>query len=89
MNTVFTSMSKGASQVLALVRAVTLVVITVVLTAFTIQNLAPFEIRFAVWRLEAPGAVLVFVVFVLGAIFGWIAGAIGAAGRGTQATANQ
>ena len=58
MNTVLNSMNKGAASVMSFIRGAILVVITAALTIFTIQNLSPFEVRFAVWSLQAPGAVV-------------------------------
>ncbi len=76
MNTVVTSVNKGVAGVMSFVRATLLVLITAALTIFTIQNLTPFEIRFIVWSVQAPGAVVVIALFILGAAFGFLASAL-------------
>ncbi len=76
MNTALSSMNKGVTGVMSFVRGVILVVITAALTLFTIQNLSPFEVRFAVWSVQAPGAVVVIGIFALGAVFGFVANAL-------------
>jgi uncharacterized integral membrane protein len=58
---------------MSFIRGAILVAITAALTLFTVQNLAPFEVRFAVWSLQAPGAVVVIGIFALGAVFGFLA----------------
>jgi len=76
MNTVVTSVYKGVAGVMSFVRGTILALITIALTIFTIQNLTPFEIRFIVWSVQAPGAVVVIALFVLGAVFGFLASAL-------------
>lgn len=76
MNTVVTSVNKGVAGVMSFVRGTILVLITVALTIFTIQNLTPFEIRFFVWSVQAPGAMVVIALFILGAVFGFVASAL-------------
>lgn len=76
MNTVVTSVNKGVAGVMSFVRGAILVLIAIALTIFTIQNLTPFEIRFIVWSVQAPGAVVVIALFVLGAVFGFLASAL-------------
>ncbi len=76
MNTVVTSVNKGVAGVMSFVRGAILVLIAIALTIFTIQNLTPFEIRFIVWSVQAPGAVVVIALFMLGAVFGFLASAL-------------
>ncbi len=76
MNTVVTSVNKGVAGVMSFVRGAILVLIAIALTIFTIQNLTPFEIRFIVWSVQAPGAVVVIALFVLGAVFGFLVSAL-------------
>lgn len=46
--------------------------IVALLALFTFQNLVTVEVTFLVWAIQLPRALLVFVVFGLGALFGWI-----------------
>ena len=46
--------------------------IVALLALFTFQNLVTVEVTFLVWAIQLPRAVLVFGVFALGALFGWI-----------------
>lgn len=81
MKPVLNSLNQGAARVFAFTRAAVLVAISVTLTLFTIQNLAPFELRFATWSVRAPGAIVIFGIFVLGALFGFLAKAMAPTSR--------
>lgn len=48
------------------------IAIVALLALFTIQNLVTVEVTFLFWAVQLPRAILVFVVFALGALFGWI-----------------
>jgi len=76
-----TSVNKGVAGVWSFMRAAALVLITITLTVFTIQNLTPFEVRFIVWSVQAPGAVVVIGVFALGVVFGFLASALRPSGK--------
>jgi len=39
---------------------------------FAVQNVATVEVSFLLWTLKMPRAILMFLVFVAGALFGWI-----------------
>ena len=41
---------------------------------FTIQNIATVEVSFLFWSMTMPRAVLLFVIFAAGAVFGWVSG---------------
>lgn len=41
---------------------------------FTLQNIAIVEVSFFFWSLQLPRAILLFVIFALGAVTGWIFG---------------
>ena len=55
---------------MALIRSIGLVMITVLVTIFFIQNLATTEVAFLTWAVTAPRAVVFLLVFVLG----WVTG---------------
>lgn len=50
------------------------VAIVALLVIFTFQNLVTVEVTFLFWAIQMPRAILVFVVFVIGALLGWIIG---------------
>jgi uncharacterized integral membrane protein len=56
--------------VFGLVRTVLLILITVTVTVFFIQNLAATEVAFLTWSISAPRAVVFALIFALG----WAAG---------------
>ena len=39
---------------------------------FTLQNVTIVEVSFLFWTLKLPRAILLFVIFAAGAIFGWV-----------------
>lgn len=41
---------------------------------FTLQNVTIVEVSFLFWTLKLPRAILLFVIFAAGAVFGWVAG---------------
>ncbi len=41
---------------------------------FTLQNVAVVEVSFLFWTITLPRAILLFVIFAAGAIFGWVFG---------------
>lgn len=68
--------NNSVSLVLSFVRTLALVVITIAVTVFTLQNLAPLEVRFLTWTVQAPSAVIILVIFALGAVFGFTVSAL-------------
>lgn len=55
-----------------LIRTVLLVLITVLVTVFFIQNLASTEVAFLTWSISAPRAVVFALIFGLGWIVGYL-----------------
>ena len=53
-------------------RYLIIVVLLTALILFSIQNVQIIEVQFLGWSLVTPRALLVFVVFVAGAIAGWV-----------------
>lgn len=47
-------------------------VLAVCVVFFTLQNAETVELRFLIWTLAAPRAVMVFGVLAIGMIMGWI-----------------
>ena len=43
---------------------------------FTVQNVAIVEVSFLFWTLKLPRAILLFIIFAAGALFGWILGSV-------------
>lgn len=39
---------------------------------FTLQNVAVVEINFFFWSLKLPRAILLFVIFAMGTVLGWV-----------------
>lgn len=39
---------------------------------FTLQNIVTVQVTFFIWTMELPRAVLVFVVFAMGMLSGWV-----------------
>jgi uncharacterized integral membrane protein len=39
---------------------------------FTVQNVTTVEVTFLFWTLKLPRAILLFLVFALGAVCGWL-----------------
>jgi uncharacterized integral membrane protein len=60
----------------AFIRSVGLVIITMLVTVFFIQNLASTEVVFITWSVSAPRAIVFFLVFVAGWIMGLLVNAI-------------
>ncbi len=48
------------------------IAIVALFAVFTFQNLVTVEVTFLIWAVQLPRAILVFVVFALGAVLGWI-----------------
>ena len=57
----------------AFVRTTMIVVLAVLLTLFVVQNLAPTEVNFMAWSIEAPRAVSVLASMAIGLAFGFLA----------------
>lgn len=53
-------------------RTVALVAITVLVTIFSVQNLASTEVVFLTWSVNAPRALIYFLLFVLGLATGFL-----------------
>lgn len=53
-------------------RYLVIVVLLTALILFSIQNVQIIEVQFLGWSLVTPRALLAFVVFVAGAIAGWV-----------------
>ncbi len=51
------------------------------LIVFAVQNYQIVELRFLFWRVEVSRALLLFVVFWLGGVVGWIVGGAARARR--------
>ena len=43
-----------------------------VVVLFTIQNIVTVQVTFMFWTIELPRAMLLFIVFVLGILLGWV-----------------
>lgn len=39
---------------------------------FTVQNIATVEVGFLIWSVHLPKAIVLFLMFALGSLFGWI-----------------
>jgi hypothetical protein len=63
------------NQIGSLLRTAFIVLAAVCITLFVVQNLAPMEINFLGWSLQAPRFVGVLISFALGIAVGWIIGA--------------
>lgn len=50
---------------------ITLILILLIVI-FTVQNAAVVPVNFLLWKLEISRALLIFFVFVIGVIIGWI-----------------
>ena len=61
---------------LSLIRTIGLVVIAMVATIFFVQNLATIEVAFLTWSISAPRAFIFLMVFGMGAIAGYLLGAL-------------
>ena len=48
------------------------IAIVALLVLFAFQNLVTVEVTFLFWAVQMPRAILVFVVFGLGVLLGWI-----------------
>ena len=44
---------------------------------FMIQNVEPVNIKFLIWSITIPRAIMVLVVFVVGIFLGWVVKSIG------------
>jgi uncharacterized integral membrane protein len=53
-------------------RTIALVVITVLVTIFSVQNLASTEVVFLTWSVNAPRALIYFLLFALGLATGFL-----------------
>ena len=53
-------------------RLIALLVLVGLVFVFAVQNAKTVEIAFFFWDLEVSRALLLFVVFVLGGIVGWV-----------------
>jgi len=62
----------GQSQKKMSARFITILVVTILLIIFVIQNKAPFQVKFLFWSWIMSRSVLILLVFAFGVIFGWI-----------------
>ena len=53
-------------------RTLALVAITVLVTIFSVQNLASTEVAFLTWSINAPRALIYFLLFALGLATGFL-----------------
>lgn len=53
-------------------RTLALVAITVLVTIFSVQNLASTEVVFLTWSIHAPRALIYFLLFALGLATGFL-----------------
>lgn len=65
--------------------AILIVAVPVVL--FILQNIQVTELRFLVWRIAMPHALLLIFVLAAGILIGWVLHALLADGKRKQATA--
>lgn len=52
---------------------------------FTLQNIATVEVKFLIWSLMLPRAIVLFLTFAAGAAIGWILGRTRKTGRRSPA----
>jgi uncharacterized integral membrane protein len=62
-------------QIGAFMRTAFIVLVAICATLFVVQNLAPMEINFLGWSLQAPRFMGVLISLALGVGVGWIIGA--------------
>ena len=53
------------------IRPLVIIALIGLVVLFVIQNVATVEINFFIWSASMPRAVMVFIIFVLGAVTGW------------------
>lgn len=75
--TIAGSVNAGVSAAYRFIRGIVLVVIVVALTLFAVQNWTTLDVYFLSWSLRAPVAALIFGIFALGVVFGFILHAFG------------
>lgn len=49
-----------------------LLIVSVPVLLFILQNIQVTELRFLVWRIAMPHALLLFIVLVAGILIGWV-----------------
>lgn len=72
-----------------LIRTGLLIVITVTVTVFFIQNLATTEVAFLTWSISAPRAVVFALIFALGWVVGYLVHAFTPRGQPKQDGADE
>lgn len=61
-----------------------LLIVAVPVLLFIVQNIQIVELRFLVWRIAMPHALLLILVLAAGSLFGWVLHALLANGSGKQ-----
>ena len=63
-------------------KRIVLVVVTVLVLLFVLQNIQMAELRFLIWRIAMPQALLIIFIFACGILTGWLLRAFSADARG-------
>jgi uncharacterized integral membrane protein len=58
------------------VKRLVLLIVAVPVLLFIVQNIQVTELRFLVWRIALPHALLLIFVFAAGILIGWVLGAL-------------
>lgn len=56
----------------SLVKRLVLLIVAVPVLLFIVQNIQVAEVRFLMWRIAMPQALLIFLIFASGALVGWL-----------------
>lgn len=59
-----------------MLRTTTLIVISVLVTVFFVQNMATTEVSFLIWSISAPRALVLALFLVIGWIMGYLVQAL-------------
>jgi len=58
------------------VKRVVLFIIAAPVLLFVVQNIQVAELRFLIWRIAMPQALLIMLIFVSGILIGWLLRAV-------------
>ena len=48
------------------------IMLAVIIGLFLVQNLNSVQVQFLFWSVQMPGAILIFVVFIIGVVIGYL-----------------
>lgn len=48
------------------------IILAVIIGLFLVQNLNAVQVQFLFWSVQMPGAILIFVVFIIGIVIGYL-----------------